>query len=340
MKTSLKIILTALLIAMLTGVWAMPVMAGSAPYTTIQTGFTVDPTQPGTLVTRGSKIYHLANGVTQVDDRNNVLEMQALDSQSSTVITPYGVQNASYVYGIPNGSIVKYNSGTTQVFDGTSLILTVVGGSAPPTLPIPDIQHWVAETYDNNIDIDYFDANWSVPDAPPNTSDTDYYFNGIESNTSLYLFQPVLQWNQPGYSGEWSIESWGLYPGALYKSGVSVVSQGTALEGLVYFNYGNSQWTIDIRVVGAGWNGVSFNSPLGPTNDQVCTTLEVWRTDNNPFVNNDLPGSGYFANMVFKYTGSTVPITWAPDLLYPNLNIGIYYDHTTAGSWTEFITPN
>jgi len=78
---------------------------------------------------------------------------------------------------------------------------------------------------------------------------------------------------------------------------------------------------------------------MGQTNDTALTALEVWRPDTQPFVNNDLPGCCSFSPMTFRYNGNSVPINWTANT-YSGLNLSISYDHSSAGSYASYVTPN
>jgi hypothetical protein len=68
--------------------------------------------------------------------------------------------------------------------------------------------------------------------------------------------------------------------------------------------------------------------------------MEVWRTDTNQFEDDDLPGSCYFHDETFEYNGNRVGIGWEEYIPNYGLNIDLYYDSTSYGSWVYFVTPN
>ena len=311
MKRHFKFIIVSFLAIPILLLNFAPVLADTGSFTKVKSGFTVDQNQAGIFLKPGSTIHHLSTGITEVYGPDRALQLKADDSESDMVITPYGLKKASDIYSVPDGAKIDYGSQTTQIFDSNNnLLLTVVYDEHSKKAIVPNTQAWLAQTYDTGLNIDYFTAYWNVPNSPPNRNDTDFYWNGIQNPSGATLLQPVLQWNQVGYSNEWSVQTWALWPnGGLAKGGVTVVSKGNVIGGRLQIvgNY----WYILVNVNGGNWNGIEVGTNiLGTSNDTVLNVLECARPDNKSFVNNDLPGNCYFTSETFKYNGNSIPIYW------------------------------
>ena len=324
---------------------AIPISAANGTYSKIQTGFTLDPGQPGTLIERGSTIYHLETGITEVYDANNTLTMTAVESETGVIMTSYGPKKATDIYHLPDGARVDYSANITKIYDGYNLILTVVYNQEQSNaIPNTENTHgWLGTTQSHNLMINYCDGCWGVPNAPPDSNDVAFYFNGIQSATGATLLQPLLQWNQAGYQQKWSIQSSAIWPnGGVSMGPVTVVTKANLIEGQVSYvqMYNGWYWMIQIRTLGGSWTGTCISgSIMGQTNDTALTALEVWRPDTQAFVNNDLPGCCSFVAMTFRYNGNSVPINWTANT-YSGLNLSISYDHSSAGSYASYVTPN
>ena len=331
-------IITALLVLLISMINFIPVLASDSGFTKIESGFTLDPSQPGILLKPGSTIHHLKTGITEVYCPDKTLLIKSLDSESAQVVTPFGVKNATDIYGLPNGSKIDYGSRKTQIYNDDNLILTIVYDRERQQRDVTN--GWVAQTTSDGLTIDYFEGFWNVPNEPPNDDNIAFYFNGLESDNQQTLLQPVLQWNQVGYRDDWSIQAWALWPnGGVSKGGVTVVDQGDLVGGKL--DIVGDYWWVLVNVNGGGWNGIMVSTNiLGTTNIKACTALEVWRRDSDPFEDDDLPGDSRFRNMSFSYDGSRVDIDWDPYIPPYGLDLDVYYDSSVYGSWVYYDTPN
>ena len=94
-----------------------PVFAeGSKSYEKVTAALSVDQSDPGHRIPKGSTIYHLENDVTKVYGPDNVLVLQAKDSEAKMVQTPSGKLPATHVYSLPNGAVIDGGDDVTKIY--------------------------------------------------------------------------------------------------------------------------------------------------------------------------------------------------------------------------------
>jgi hypothetical protein len=103
-------------------------------FTKIEAPLTLDGTEPGTHIPRGSTIYHWANGITEVIGLEGERIFVAKDSEAAMLPHPSGPKGpfespATFILQLPSGSAIsedKDNKGVTRVFLSSELILTII----------------------------------------------------------------------------------------------------------------------------------------------------------------------------------------------------------------------
>ena len=316
---------------------AVPTNAADNVYSVVQTPFTVAPNHTGVLVERGSTIQHLSSGVTEVIRPNGSIQMSALDSQSDLVMTPYGLEKADDVYFIPNGAHVvpSANGHTTKVLDeNQQLILTIIYDKTIPRAPSNG--NILYTTYTTNVG--EFMGYLTVPAPPRNISDTTFYWLGVQK--SPYISQSVLQWNQAGYSQEWSIASWENSGAGYFCGPTHVVNQGDSIECQQVYEL-NGEWSCVTYDQNNGAISIIWESNMGETNDIIVTSLENYNSQGNPATGpNDMPGSeNCYSLCLYLPNGGQHSISWHINNPFkiPTSTAQVTYD-TSSGSWVNYNT--
>jgi hypothetical protein len=121
----------------------------------------------------------------------------------------------------------------------------------------PQVNGWVADTYDNSHGpYRGLSAIWNVP-VPPGIAGTQiiYLFPGLQADTIL---QPVLGWNQIGEGPRWTIASWNCCrDGTVMHSPFVQVAQGDEIAGSM------TGTNCDANGVCANWNIVTTDHRTG-----------------------------------------------------------------------------
>ncbi|MGA9695930.1 MAG: hypothetical protein WBQ62_05925 [Dehalococcoidales bacterium] len=329
-----------------------PVLAsGPTAYTLIQTGFTINPSDPGVSIENGSIIHHYMNGEVEILNPSGIITMRAKDSSSGLVLTPEGMKKADDVYMIPNHANVATSSDghVTKVFDkNNQLVLTIIDdrpisqiNNNHTNVSIPQGNGNILETcYSTNVQ--QFLAYFTVPTPPQNSNDIDAYWSGIQDNSnSLYFIQSCVMWNNV-IGGTWSIASCQTSGNGILMSNVVPVSQGqTICFEQVYYN---GSWEVITFDENSGLGSWANETGLGETNDSIYTSLETYDIINGfayPGTNpTDMPGSDLATSVtLFQSNGASAPISWAEINPYgiPLSTAQVTWD-TNAGSWIYFNT--
>jgi hypothetical protein len=343
-----KITIVALMLVISIIFPATPISADAPSIEMNHFGFSLDSTRLGLPVETGGTIHHRSDGVTEVYGKDGKLESRIIDSEAEMVTTPFGLKRATEIYNLPNLAKINYDPKLTTIYSAEGLtIVTILDdrSSSPRKL----VNHgWPGSARAYNLTLDSFSTSWDVPSAPPNEGNVAFLFNGLEKtiNNQGVLLQPVLQWNQAGYADEWSIESWALWPNNGLATGpVTVVNQYDTINGWVTLtgyppDYGPPANNVLIRKSGTDWTGFSISGVIGGvTNIRAGCTMEVWRTDSDPFVNDDLPGDVLFYPNSISYRGNAVSINWVDDSPDYGLNLDLSFA-SSPGAWVYIDTPN
>ena len=344
-----RIIILGLLLIIGLIVPAMPISADLESTQTIHFGFALDPSQAGLPVENGATIHHSANGVTELYGKDGKLKSRMIDSEAEMVVTPFGLKRVTEVYNLPNMAKIYFDPKLTTIFSAEGeKILTITDDRVQSPRKMENTNGWPGSARAYNLTLDSFSTSWVVPSAPPNDGNVAFLFNGLERTLTggEVLLQPVLQWNQGGYEDEWSIQSWALWPNNGVSTGpVTVVNQNDTINGWVTLtgyppDYGPPANNVLIRKSGTDWTGFSISGVIGGVSSirAVCS-MEVWRTDTNPFVNNDLPGDVLFYPNSISYRGNAVSINWVDNSPNYGLDLDVSFA-SSPGSWVFMDTPN
>lgn len=335
----LGLITTILLVIVLS---SMPVWADDNKYTEVREGFSVDSDSQGVQLEKGSTINHMANGKTYVYRVDGSLHLKTADSKSGILATPAGYQKAIYVYSVPNGSRIEpFGDNGVQVFDTDNrLVLTVINGRRPV---LPGLQDWVRDTTFAYTYIENFHGNWTTPSAPPNDDNVDYYFLGAQGTngySQASIVQPVLQWNQPGYEDQWTYQSWAVTPYGSFTGSAYQINQGNQCYGSITYSYG--LWSIDTWRAGGSTSTLNVSGYIAnlSVNPFLMTCLEISKSGQGTFVNNDVPGTCPFYNLTYVYNSQQQPITWTPHNHpeYQQLTTPTITYQGSPGGWVTYTT--
>ena len=187
-----------------------------------------------------------------------------------------------------------------------------VDGDIDPEIQYPALSYNQMAIKETNNGVTYFNAYWTVPDAPEEYDDgTIYTFNGVQpfdvSNGGI-IFQPVLQYGNYGVCGNIG-ENWGIIP-YMYinlgyglqevKGDCTIVNEGDTIRGSVYKS--GSYWIVSIQdynisnsfdYVYIGYNGNA---------DDALVALETYYTNETC---EELSGDIDFTSMTLS--GSGIP---------------------------------
>jgi len=308
-------IITLLLIALM-AVGIGPVMAqdGDKEFQKIEAPLSTEADSLVHKIPRGSVVYHLPNGITEVRGLNNELVFKARDNEASLVITPFGPQRATHVFEVQNGSLIDESAGDeiTRIYKDDVLVLTVVNKDKGSRVPAPAMgDRWIEWAEDETVsELEYFDADWEVPADPrsPGATTIVFLFNGIEPNAGGEIIQPVLEWN----SGNWFGRSWYVWgdgPNDYYRSSYINVDgdhevRGTMEYGEVYANF----WYVEFYNIDEDESTGFYTNGISNQNLRVYVTLEEGQYVDD---DDDITGDTLFHNMSFKdSSGSPVAISW------------------------------
>jgi hypothetical protein len=336
-----KMIILTLVLSILSIAFVVPASAnGPIEHTKIQTGFTVDPNHSGTLIAKGSTIHHLTTGEVDIIGADGSINMIALQSQSNFVMTPFGVKKADTVYDIPDGAhIVPSADGhITKVLDeNRQLIFTVIDDQTLSQIPAQQNGNIIGTTYYTSAS--QFGGYFRVPAPPQNTSDADYYWIGVQKGSCLG--QTVLQWNQPGYSQEWTIANWANSGYGYYHGNMPQVFQNDVINSQLVYNASYSEWYVQGQDVTTGITAsTAYVANMGETGDTIITSLETYNSLGQVvYTPADMPGSEYFYFLtLYLANGNYHSISWTLYNPYhiPTSTVQLTYD--SNGDWVTYNT--
>jgi len=314
-------------------------MADSEGYIKISEPFNVDPASKGHNIPRGSVIRHLSDGTTEVSGSDNKLLFKAKESDSTLTSTPRGQASVMRVYQVPSGSRIMSEGNVTSVYEGESLILTVINPSNKITrqVPPPGTTGWIETARCGNQNITYYSARWTVPVSPVNHgSNIDYIFNSLTSGRTI--IQPVLVWNY-SLEGQWKCRAWVVrgQPGdpdyAEFKS--SPINASTSNNILGTMSYSASQWLVRIQNLSTGGSTQLYTNYIGINNLQLDCALEGV----NIYSNADVCGDITFTNLQYTYNGQPINTFWGgtvfswPQLSGLGVSVG-WFNPTSAVLYT------
>ena len=275
----------------------------------------------------GSIIHHTTDGTTRVFNPNGKQILVASDAMSTKIPTPEGLQPASIVHAVPQGSLIidsKMSKNTTYVLNEKGdLVMTVIDdtsaqGTIKPLASTLYGSNWLAWATGTVGQISYLRSTWYTPTPPSTSGGTPPFalaiFNGLE--TSSTIMQPVLQWNFNLNNPVWKISSWRYTsPSSYYYSPMLNVNQGDNIQGTLQYTTinGVTGWQVTTSDLTAGSSTYYFSNVI-PTN----TNLEI--------VNTLEQAQGQNSN----------PYSMCGDIVFHNINIPqvtLYPGTNTASGW-------
>ncbi len=271
-------------------------------------------------IPEGSIIYHTNDGMTKVFDKEGKGLISAYDRDSLMIHTSAGITKpVTFIHLVPSDSHAYHKGNRTFVTDDKgNLILTIIndnplasGGTNVKAAVL--YNEWIEWAEDTTISsLTQFDAYWYVPSQPPSSEITEaiYLFNGISpSGGGPGIIQPVLEWNRPDTGLYWTGTAWGCSPNPGEDdigSRISV-STGDRLKGRLYWSTTYNQWYVQLSDLTKGTYSTVYTDILpGYTNLEAYVALEGYNFDDDT----DVPGDTEFYNMVFKNSGTTVPMAF------------------------------
>jgi|GEM_PF-2452470 len=113
------------------------VFNNSQGITNISWGFSFSNDTMSYTLPYGSVIYHGADGITRVFDRNGTQLLMAQDSNNQSP-TPGGLLPSTKVLGVPNGAFVQADGNMTHIIQNGTCIGTVINAdNTPGSSPAP-----------------------------------------------------------------------------------------------------------------------------------------------------------------------------------------------------------
>ncbi|AGB02958.1 hypothetical protein [Methanoregula formicica] len=238
----------------------------------------------------GAIVEHSNNGVTTVFDSDGI-QLFAVDDATAPLINIVGgALPATFVFEVPDQSLIVDKGDITHVFFNNNRIVSIVGKSggvhefvssslqtcSPQTLS----PQWIEYGETARIStVGQFSARWNVPKEPvlvspytPGISidgSQSTVWNGLEDTNGTYLLQPVLEWYVRSKASDpypteanWSIASWWISPKENNGNGIhstrrygipstgELVESGDLIQGNLYHS-------------GAIWSGAITDLTLG-----------------------------------------------------------------------------
>ena len=305
MKRTLWLVVVVLLLVAVIWSFSSPALAQDPPRKLGVNGFDIDQGEQG--MPRGSEVYHLADGTTEVYGPGHILNTSIADSEASVVSTPHGRAKASQVFNLPSGAEINVRGRETDIFaeDGALILKVVEAG----TFQAPAYTGWLEQAANwSSNSLDYYSASWNVPSRPgsPSSSTVDFLFPAIEPTSASSIMQPVLEWNQAG-SQSWTLRSWyGPVNGNYYASSPVNAKVRDSISGVM--SYSRGTWTILSQDTSSRRSTSLRTNAVGTSGLAVFCALEAV----NISASGDLPGNTTFRNLTFKKSGRNVPVTWTP----------------------------
>lgn len=204
-----------------------------------------------------------------------------------------------------------------------------MGGEKDPEIQYPAISYNQMAIKETNSEVSYFNAYWTVPDAPEEYDDgTIYTFNGVQPfdvyNGGI-IFQPVLQYGNYGVCGNIG-ENWGMIP-YMYidlgygfqevKGDCTIVNIDDTIRGTVYKS--GSYWIVSMQDYNVPNSSDYVYIQYNGNADDALVALETYNTNETC---KELSGDIDFNNMALL--GSGLP-NWDTDKAFGSI-------------WCEMIT--
>jgi hypothetical protein len=339
MKRNINILLIGLLLIASIIVNIQPVIAQNESYIKITEPFSVDPASKGYTIPPGSIIRHLDNGITEILNLNNSIIAKAKESDASLISTPQGLTNATRVYQVPSGSTITSEGNVDKIYEGGSLILTIINPSniISRQVPPPSSTGWIETARSANHNVSYFSARWTVPISPINhTTNINYIFNSLTSGR--IIIQPVLEWNYY-HDGKWTCAAWWVRgvpgdPDYAYVRATSIAANTSNLL-LGTMAYNASQWLIRLQNQSTGQVSLLYTTVIGTSSLTLDCALEGVNISGN----SDVCGDITFTNMQYTYNGQSFTAYWLgtvwswPQLSGLGVNVG-WINATRADLYT------
>jgi len=271
-------------------------------------------------IPEGSIIHHTSDGLTKVYDKDGKGIFSANDQDSQMIPTSAGITKpATYIHLVPTDSHAYHKGKQTFVTDDKgNLILTIINdnplasGTANSKSAVL-FNEWIEWAEDTTVSsLTQFDAYWYVPSNPPSSESLEaiYLFNGISpSGGGPGIVQPVLEWNRPDTGLYWTATAWGCSPnpGEDDIGNRITVSTGDRLKGRLYWSTTYNQWYVQLSDLTQGTYSTVYSDILpGHTNLEAYVALEGYNFDDDT----DVPGDTEFYDMVFRDSGTTVPMAF------------------------------
>ena len=254
-----------------------------------------------------------------------------------TVVTPFGVMDASNVHFIGNGynlSMVQGHLKKIETVSGKEIEdfgkvnklddnLNIGKQAYYSNLFPAAASGWIAYTYWANTDtvknpVTYFTTTWAVPTTPTKQGNqTLFLFNGMQDGltSSSYIIQPVLQWGSSAAGGGkyWAITNWYVSGSQAYYGTLVKVTSGTILQGVM-------QQTAHTGTT------YSYNSSF--VGYPTASNLQV----------NNVPQAWWCAETLETYSVTNVSTQYPPDQLVAMKSIQMLENTTNAPlSWTTAV---
>lgn len=300
--------------------------------------------ETGDTIPKGSTVYHLENGITEVHTPEKGCVLRIKDSETVLIDTPNGMKPSSYVFNVPSGAVIEDNGSEIIIYDNFNRkehLFTIINQSDIKRSG-PIVGPWLAQVKDWSISsLSHFRADWSVPDEPTNSDVTQFYFNGIQhAYQSRGIIQPVLEWNQAG-SNRWTGRAWYFVGNGKDQIGTPInCNVDDSITGTMtrYSDY----WWVSIRdnttdqrsSIWVSGGSMPFN------NLAAFCVYETGGTITQP--NQEMVGSCYFDDIVLLDGTNEVDVDWEVEIdtevqgiVTMNLDLS-----QTDDSWVNILTPN
>jgi len=285
---SIAIVIVSLL------VWGLgPVLAQDNDYRPVEKPFGIEARDDVEKIPVNSTIHHFSDGTTEVYGPDNTRVLRTRDSKVGLMPVPIvGPSKASHVYQVPSGSSVGRNGNEIKIYFHGDCILTVINEQLDKkadlrallgeeqSLPLPPgiSSKWVEYSRDWDVDdLAYFYAEWDVPNAPPDDDDywiNNYIFNGIVDPEYEVIIQPVLEWNVPFGTYDWTAAAWWVAEEDWVRADPIDCAENDDLYGYMrLIDEEDEEWKIKIRNTDEGENSILYTEP---GNFPACNNLKIY----------------------------------------------------------------
>jgi len=231
-----------------------------------------------------------------------------------------GYQAAHCVSRVESGSyIVKNPDGSHTVTSPTG----VVSHFVPCPVTKNNVGHgaaWKAwGQYFNTNHVTNFTGNWPVPPVPTTkSSQTLFYWNGVEDTTNDEVLQPVLQWGSSAAGGGqyWAIASWYVSSSRSFWSDLVNVNVGESIFGGLYEDNSTGVWDVvstDVQTNKSTSFKYKHPTPIETYSYVVLEAYTIAECTDYP-ANTKFEA---FTNLQITLTSGPVTPTWVPDIQQP-----------------------